>query len=268
MVKFEFLGKLKDNGEEEEGNSIEDIIKQLSDDGYSQNEITEELRDMGYAYSEINQAMNTVIRDSAGGKQGERSARTAQQGDFDQGGMEGGQDFEEPAGRSRQPEQQGYREEDAGYSGYEEQGGYQEESYSREPDRRQNVETGEDFEEEYEDDEWAPDIGLSSDEEALIETIIEEKLIDIEDEFDELYKELDSLIERIEKVEMKVHDLETRRDEDEKEFVQKVNNIEEYMEESHSRIGGLEKAFQQTLPSLVENVRDLTDLVQDMKKRK
>ena len=283
MVKFEFLGKLKGDDEEaEEGNSIEEQVEELSNQGYSQHEITEELRDKGYAYSEINQAMNKVIRDSATRRDQQRDTSSApdrgeeqrMEGGFDDemapaGGIPGqeqGQEFEEPdRGRRESPgmqDEEEFREPAPEPSGQPERDmdrGYPDEE---EFDRGGAMDEGED----YPEDDWSPTVGIGSDEEALIETIIEEKLIDIDDEFQNLYEELDELIERVDDIEQRVHDLETRKDEDEKEFIQRVSDIEEYMEESQSRIGGLEKAFQQTLPSLVENVRDLTDLVKDMKK--
>ena len=61
---------------------------------------------------------------------------------------------------------------------------------------------------------------------------------------------------------------QTIADEDEKKFLTKVTEIEDYLEGSQSRIGGLEKALQQVLPTLVENVRDLTGAVEGVKKEK
>ncbi len=252
MVKFEFLGKLKGDGGEEGEKSIEETIKDLSDQGYSQNEITEKLRDEGYAYSDINQAMNNVIKDSA-----ERDRGSIQENNSMSRGAPNPDRGQEPMSPVERGMDQGGYQDNYGNEPVERE--YQDEPTQRPPE--------ENFEEPVED-EWSPDIGISSDEEALIETIIEEKLLDIEDEFENVYGEIDDMMKRLKDIEETVHDLKTRREEDEKEFIQKVSQIEEYMEDSHSRIGGMEKAFQQTLPSLVENVRDLTDIVEDMKKGK
>jgi len=115
------------------------------------------------------------------------------------------------------------------------------------------------------EDEWSDDVGISESEEELIETIVEEKIIDIEDEFENIYAQIEEMQDRLEDMQDDVEELQIRKDEDEQEFIQKVDEMEEYLETSQSRIGGLEKAFQQTLPTLVDNVRDLTDLVKDMK---
>ncbi|MDY6778131.1 MAG: hypothetical protein SVU32_05670, partial [Candidatus Nanohaloarchaea archaeon] len=107
-------------------------------------------------------------------------------------------------------------------------------------------------------EDFSPNVDISPEEEELIETIVEEKIIDIEDELENVYDQLESLKDRVDDLEQDVHDLKVREEEDEKQVVQKVDELEQYMEESQSRIGGLEKAFQQTLPSLVENSQDFS----------
>lgn len=101
--------------------------------------------------------------------------------------------------------------------------------------------------------------------EELIETIISENFQKVEQEFQNVYSELDVIAEELEELEERVHDLEVRDDEDQKEFVEKMDEVEQHIDSYESRIGGLEKAFQQMLPSLVDNIRDLTGLVQEIK---
>lgn len=248
MVKFEFLGRLrgKDKDDEDEGVPV-DEVKELSDQGYSQHEITEELRDRGYGYAEINQAMNRAVRESATGDGPDQtSGPQAQDQTYPEvpgGGQQPPQRDDQSMPRQDRSDQGQYQ-----YGSQPQQGGgqYQQQTQQRGGD-------------------WSSDVGISGDEEALIETIVEEKLIDLEDEFQSLYNIINDLQERVNTLEKQVRELNTKKEEDEKEFIQRVQEIEEYLESSQSRIGGLEKAFQQTLPSLVENVRDLTDLVRDMK---
>jgi len=104
--------------------------------------------------------------------------------------------------------------------------------------------------------------------EELIETIVAENFERVENEFENVYSEIDALKERAEDFEQLIHDLEVRDDEDDKQVIQKMDDIEGDIEEYQSRIGGLEKAFQQVLPSLVDNVRDLTSLVQEIKQER
>ena len=104
--------------------------------------------------------------------------------------------------------------------------------------------------------------------EELIETIVGENFEKVKLEFQNLYDELGLIEEEVGNLEERVHDLEVRDDEDQQQFVQKVDEVENHIDEYQSRIGGLEKAFQQVLPSLVDNVRDLTSTVQEMKQQK
>jgi len=245
MVKFEFLGKLKDRGDEEDGESAPssddipvDEVRTLSDQGYSQHEINEFLRDRGYGYSQINKAMNRAVRDTTQG-----------------GGPGGGQSFDQGRDGTTQTQQQQGSGQDS----------YQPQPYEQDPGGRQPTQPQQEYEEGGMEDEWSDDVGISESEEELIETIVEEKIIDIEDEFENIYVQIEEMQDRLEDMQDDVEELQIRKDEDEQEFIQKVDEMEEYLETSQSRIGGLEKAFQQTLPTLVDNVRDLTDLVKDMK---
>jgi archaellum component FlaC len=104
--------------------------------------------------------------------------------------------------------------------------------------------------------------------EELIETIVAENFQRVNAEFENVYEELDALGEKLENLDNRVHDLEIRDDEDQEQFVQKVEEMEDHIDNYQSRIGGLEKAFQQVLPNLVDNVRDLTQLVQEIKQEK
>jgi peptidoglycan hydrolase CwlO-like protein len=104
--------------------------------------------------------------------------------------------------------------------------------------------------------------------EELIETIVAEQFQRVRNEFESVYEELDMIEEELEDLDNRVHDLEIRDDEDQEEFVQKVDEMEDHIDSYQSRIGGLEKAFQQILPSLVDNVKELTSLVQEIKQEK
>ncbi|MDY6778078.1 MAG: hypothetical protein SVU32_05390, partial [Candidatus Nanohaloarchaea archaeon] len=106
MVKFEFLGKLKDrdgDGSQDSGGGggessgiPTDEVQQLSNQGYSQHEITEELRDRGYSYSDINKAMNRAVRDSTQQSGGMQSTGSTDQGGQDFGSTQ--QQTQQPAG--------------------------------------------------------------------------------------------------------------------------------------------------------------------------
>lgn len=107
--------------------------------------------------------------------------------------------------------------------------------------------------------------GVDPQTEELIETIIAENFQKVEEEFNNVYSEMDMIEDKLADLENRVEELEIRDDEDQEEFVQKMDEVESHIDSYESRIGGLEKAFQQMLPSLVDNIRDLTSLVQEIK---
>lgn len=266
-MKFQFLGKLRNGDDGPQGGSggapSRDIptqeVQNLTDQGYSESEITEELRNRGYAYSEINEAMNAAVKQSAsqrGGRGGGNNMQQPQQqqppqDDFGGGDEFGGEDNWEPQNSSsfddfdEEPQQP---QEPAPQGG----GGYQDDfgAPAQEP---------------------APQGGggggatqITPEEEELIEIIVSEHVADLEDEFGQLRTDMSELREEFDELRQSFREIDVRKDEDEKVVIQKVNEMEEYFEQTHSRMGGMEKALQQVLPSLVENVRELSSIVREM----
>ena len=280
-MKFELFGRLKDkNKKSKKSNSnrrrrpsrsrssggggkvpIQEV-RNLSSQGYSENEIVNELRNRGYDHPDIKQALNKALKArTEGGNQNRPPSQGRQQG--------------RGQGQNRSPQSNMPQ----ALSRYEGEGGNR--SMTGGPGS-----TGEMQQEPMEEESeggggWMPGFGGGSEQQAyeeedmvpedieeLIEVIVSEKLIDIEEEFDEVHSEMDELKEKVDEIQERLHEVEIRKDEDEKKFISKVNEMEDYLETSQSRIGGLEKALQQVLPSLVDNVRELTSLVQDMKEEK
>jgi len=282
-MKFQLFGRFKDDeennttnqdtgqfqqemgqgGQEETnfGSAIERTIENMFDQGYSEEEIKTELQGQ-YSKQEISQAINRVVRDSAtstgpqGGPEPMTPYREEEEQDeaispmeqgFDGNGNEG-----EPMPNNNQPPQENDRIQQNPAAPQQEEMIPQnpsQEGPSNQPKQAAAVES-------------------SSEVEELIETIIAEKFKLVEEEFESVYGELDTFAEEIEELKQRVHDLEVRDDEDQRQFIQKVDEVEEHIDRYDSRIGGLEKAFQQVLPNLVDNVRDLTGLVQDLKEEK
>lgn len=252
-MKFELFGKLKGDKKKKkeqkssqrqrrsersgEGNLPMDEVRRLSQQGYSEDEMVNQLRDNGYNYPEIKKAMNQVLKAQTQGEARGPSGRRPQEGSPSRGG----------SGR-RGPEPL------SAYQGKPQSGGTP--RGSEQQPGEINQPPAEDYGGE----------GVPEDTEELIEVMISEKLIDIEDEFERVHSHIENLQEKTKDLEDRIKEIEIRKDEQENKFLSKVNEMEDYLETSQSRIGGLEKALQQVLPSLVDNVRELTSLVQDMKK--
>ncbi|QGA80821.1 hypothetical protein [Candidatus Nanohalobium constans] len=220
------------------GGSLDRTVEQMFEQGYSEDEIKNELQGQ-YSEQEISNAVNNAVTSSATSQDDGPQPMTPYQSD------------DEPVS----PMDEGYNDEPQKQENNTQQ---QKLSANNMQQPTQNQPT----KNERQGQSVDPAV------EELIETIVAENFQRVKAEFENMYEELDTIEEAVEDLENRVHDLEVRDDEDQEEFVQKVDEMEDHIDSYQSRIGGLEKAFQQVLPSLVDNVRDLTSLVQEMKQEK
>ena len=238
-----------------QGGSLERTVENMFQQGYSEDEIRQELQGQ-YSSQEIQSAVNQAVTNSATSNDGPEPMTPYESDDEPVSPMDEG--YDNPGGQENQPQNpQGNQDPPQNMDQGPEpmnSGGTQEAPPQPEPIQQ----------------EGEPQQGGSIDEgtEELIETIVAENFQRVTAEFQNVYNELDLLEEELEDLEHRVHDLEVRDDEDQEQFVQKVDEMEDHIDEYQSRIGGLEKAFQQVLPNLVDNVRDLTSLVQEIKQEK
>lgn len=226
-------------------NGLEDTVQRMFSQGYSESEIRDELGGQ-YAEDEIQNAINRAVTSSAAGESNPGSS----QGPEPMTPYQGSESAVSPM--------------DEGYDGEEEPGG-------TDSNGGMNMGSANDMSMDAPSGSSPPqqqDGGIDQNVEELVETIVAENFDRVENEFENAYSEIDELNERMEELEQRVHDLEVRDDEDQTQVIQKMDDLEQDFNEYQSRIGGLEKAFQQVLPSLVDNVRDLTNLVQEIKQEK
>ncbi|MFB6204833.1 MAG: hypothetical protein ABEJ75_04255 [Candidatus Nanohaloarchaea archaeon] len=236
------------------GGGLERTVQNMFSQGYSEEEIKEELQGQ-YSQTEIERAINNTVTSSATGELDDDDAPEPmtpyqQQSDEAVSPMdEGYQNDNSDNGNDFQNSQQQSGGFDSGQMQLQQQQQQQQRPQQSQPQQQAG-------------DTVDPAV------EELIETIVAENFQRVEEEFENVYQELDIIEEKLEDLDRRVHDLEVRGDEDQQEFVQKVDEIEDHIDSYESRIGGLEKAFQQVLPSLVDNVRDLTNLVQEIKQER
>ena len=224
-------------------NGLEDTVSRMFSQGYSESEIKDELGGQ-YAQDEIQNAINRAVTSSAAGEN-------------ESGGPEPMTPYDGNSG-AVSPMDEGYGNEDE----------------TIEPNEEMNMEStpSQDMSMEAPGASQPPQqqqgSGIDQNVEELVETIVAENFDRVETEFENAYSEIDELRNKMEDLEQRVHDLEVRDDEDDTQVIQKMDDLEQDFNDYQSRIGGLEKAFQQVLPSLVDNVRDLTTLVQEIKQEK
>lgn len=218
-------------------NGLEDTVQRMFSQGYSESEIRDELGGQ-YAQDEIQNAINRAVTSSAAGEDNSGGPEPMTPYNGDSGAVS--------------PMDEGYDGEDEDMNEELSMGDQNDMSMDA-PNSPQPQQQGS---------------GVDQNVEELVETIVAENFDRVETEFENAYSEIDELREKMEELEQRVHDLEVRDDEDDTQVIQKMDELEQDFNDYQSRIGGLEKAFQQVLPSLVDNVRDLTNLVQEIKQEK
>lgn len=271
-MKFQLFGRLRDDDSGEESNTrsrkpsgpgglgggdnemnfgseLDSTVENMFSQGYSEDEIKQELQGQ-YPENEIERSINNAVASSATGNNNS--------------------DAPEPMS-PYQGEQEAVSPVDEGFSDNQAEGN---DNMTQPENNPQDIQTNSNLQQqEPQQTGNAPQQqsrGRTADPqvEELVETIVAENFDIVKKEFENVYSEIDEIKEGLEDMEQRVHDLEVRDDEDQQEFIQKVDEMEEHIDSYQSRMGGLEKAFQQVLPSLVDNVRNLTDLVQEIKQER
>ncbi len=111
------------------------------------------------------------------------------------------------------------------------------------------------------EDTQAPEIML----EELVEGIVADKWR----KFDDQMKKMDDNFDRI-RAEIKQFELrldQTKRESPPHDLDIRMADISEQLEDLEARVGGLEKAFKQFLPSLTRNIEALSHMIHEMKEK-
>lgn len=250
------------------GGSLERTVKNMSEQGYSDEDIMQELQGQ-YSKQEIQRAMNNAVSNSATGGQQDDGPQPLTQYSSDQeqeavSPMDQGYD-QNNNNQQQQNQQQNFQNNNN--QGFQQNQGMQQQQPQQTQQTQQQAQQP--IQQQGQEESGGGGAGkVDPAVEELIETIVAENFQRVKTEFENVYSELDTIEEELEDLEQRVHDLEVRDDEDQEQFIEKMDEIEEHIDNYESRIGGLEKAFQQVLPSLVDNVRDLTGLVQEIKQER
>jgi len=107
-------------------------------------------------------------------------------------------------------------------------------------------------------DDINPDIIV----EEIVEGVVEEKWRKFEDKMKKMENDFITL-----STQMKQAEQRPAKEQPAKDYDPKISDITEQMEDLQARVGGLEKAFKQFLPSLTKNIESLSNLIHEMKEK-
>lgn len=101
--------------------------------------------------------------------------------------------------------------------------------------------------------------------EEYIEYVVNERMSELDRRIEEFYRMYEVLGNRIEKINTQLGSL-VQRPEEKQLLMEKLEEFKDSIEDVNIRLSGLENAFKEILPALIESVRALSDLVQKVKK--
>jgi DNA-binding transcriptional MerR regulator len=213
-----------------------DEINAMTKQGMSDKDIIKRLKGQGYSYNEIEKAMLSAVKS---GVSEEKPMKKMQPRTPAPPPPQGGQDFTYDFGDEAPNDAYDNMAPEDIFGGQQQQPQFQDlPQFSQEP--QQPVEE-------------------------LVEGLIEEKW----QRFQEEINRFDESIERI-NADMKVFEerIEASKGENlSSEVDARITELSDHLEEVDARVGGLERAFKQMLPSLTRNIESLSSLVNDMKSK-
>ena len=112
----------------------------------------------------------------------------------------------------------------------------------------------------------APDLDINPD--ILVEEIVEGVVDEKWEKFEERIRKVENDYSVMKMQVKQMHEQPAKTQEPSShEYDARINDVSDQMEDLQARVGGLEKAFKQFLPSLTKNIESLSGLIHEMKEK-
>ncbi|HLC39693.1 MAG TPA: hypothetical protein VJJ76_02320 [archaeon] len=102
--------------------------------------------------------------------------------------------------------------------------------------------------------------------EEYIEYLVKDRMSDVDEKVQEFTIRYQELEKRLQAVYDQLSALTQTRTSEQQQILNKLENWKDVLQDMDVRMTGLEKAFKDTLPPLIESVRSLSDLVERLKR--
>lgn len=102
--------------------------------------------------------------------------------------------------------------------------------------------------------------------EEYVDYIVQARMGELMQKITEFSVRTEELAKRVEDVNSRINEIMNLRNAEQTQIISKIDTYGESNTGVETRLSGLEKAFKETLPALIESVRALTDLVNRMKR--
>lgn len=103
--------------------------------------------------------------------------------------------------------------------------------------------------------------------EEYITALVQARVSEVEDKIRMIESKYLELSKRIEMLNRNLDEILRSGKEEKQEILKRIEDFGERLEEIGAKIGGLERAFKETLPALIDGVRGLVSLVENLKKK-
>jgi len=101
--------------------------------------------------------------------------------------------------------------------------------------------------------------------EEFVDLAIRERMGTVDSKMNEFVIKYQELDKRMQEVYEQVSDISKTRSTEQQQIIAKIDSFKDTIDDISITIGSLEKAFKETLPSMIEAIRALTDIAQRMK---
>ena len=102
--------------------------------------------------------------------------------------------------------------------------------------------------------------------EEYVDYVVQARMGEVTQKITEFSVKAQEIERRIQEVSDRISEIMSLRNAEQTQILSKIETFKEGVGDIETRIGGLERAFKETLPALIESVRGLTDLVQRLKR--
>lgn len=102
--------------------------------------------------------------------------------------------------------------------------------------------------------------------EEYIDYVVQEQFQDYAQQINEFMNRYKALEQKMNDIRNQLNVLSQARTGEQQQVINKIESFKDAVDDLNARISGLEKAFKETLPALIESVRALSDLVQRLKR--
>ncbi|MBI1978648.1 MAG: hypothetical protein HYS62_01140 [Candidatus Aenigmarchaeota archaeon] len=102
--------------------------------------------------------------------------------------------------------------------------------------------------------------------EEYVDYVVQARMGDVTQKITEFSVKAQEIERRIQEVGDRINEIMSLRNAEQTQILSKIETFKEGVSDIETRMAGLEKAFKETLPALIESVRALTDLVQRLKR--